>query len=181
MPAPAEYSDENTGILIGVVMSKGAIKAADVETLRKNEAKWSKPLMAAGWNAIPSIIIEKQAALGLDAIDMNIIVHLSNYWWTADNLPHPSVGTIAKAIGITPRTVQKRVKALHELGILVREERRYTKRGSVENLYHFTGLIKAAAPFAEEKLAKIAARAKEEHERLMRKKPRLTLVQSEEK
>jgi hypothetical protein len=70
MPAPAEYSDENTGILIGVVMSKGAIKAADVETLRKT-AKWSKPLMAAGWNAIPSIIIEKQAALGLDAIDMN--------------------------------------------------------------------------------------------------------------
>ena len=40
--------------------------------LRRNEAKWSKPLMAAGWNAIPSIIIEKQEALGLDAIDMTL-------------------------------------------------------------------------------------------------------------
>jgi len=167
--------------MLGVVMvGKDAVKTADVETLRKNEAKWSKPLMAAGWNAIPSIIIEKQEALGLDAIDMNIIVHLSNYWWTADNLPHPSVERIAKAIGIKPRTVQKRIKALHEVGLLHREERRFTKNGSVPNRYHFTGLIKAATPFAEEKLAKITAHAKEERERLTRKKPSLTLVQSEE-
>ncbi len=55
-----------------------AVKKTDAETLRRNEEKWSKPLMDAGWNAIPSIIIEKQEALGLDAIDMNIIVHLSN-------------------------------------------------------------------------------------------------------
>lgn len=161
-------------------MSKSVMKPADVETLRKNEAKWSKPLMAAGWNAIPSIIIEKQEALGLDAIDMNIIVHLSNHWWTADNAPHPSVEKIAKAIGVKPRTVQKRIKALHELGLITREERRYTRRGSATNLYHFDGLIKAATPFAEEKLAKLAARAKEESERLSRKKPTLTLVHSEE-
>ena len=95
------------------------MKKADIETLRINEAKWSRELMDAGWNAIPSIIIEKQEALGLDALDMNIIVHLSNYWWTAENLPHPSVGTIAKAIGVTKRTVQKRIKALHELGRVV--------------------------------------------------------------
>lgn len=162
------------------VMSKSTVKAADVETLRKNEAKWSKPLMAAGWNAIPSIIIEKQEALGLDAVDMNIIVHLSNYWWTADNVPHPSVDKIAKAIGIKPRTVQKRIKALHELGLLTREERRFTRNGSATNRYHFTGLIKADTPFAEEKVAKMAARAKEERERLTRKKPALTLVRSEE-
>lgn len=161
-------------------MSKSAVKQADVEALRKNEAKWSKPLMAAGWNAIPSIIIEKQEALGLDAIDMNIIVHLSNYWWTADNVPHPSVEKIAKAIGVKPRTVQKRIKSLHELGLIRREERRHTRNGSATNLYHFTGLIKAATPFAEEKLAKLAARAKEESERLSRKKPTLTLVHSEE-
>ena len=47
-------------------MTNTAIKPAEAEALRKNEAKWTKPLMAAGWNAIPSIIIEKQEALGLD-------------------------------------------------------------------------------------------------------------------
>ena len=49
----------------------------EAENLRTNEKKWSKPLMAAGWNVIPNIIIEKQEALGLDALDMNIILHLS--------------------------------------------------------------------------------------------------------
>ncbi|HTT82167.1 MAG TPA: helix-turn-helix domain-containing protein [Rhizomicrobium sp.] len=157
-------------------MIKLAVKRADAEALRKNEVKWSKPLMQAGWNAIPSIIIEKQKALGLDALDMNIIVHLSNYWWTADNLPHPSVETIANAIGVQPRTVQKRIKALHELGLLSRKERRKTRFGSDTNLYGFEGLIKAATPYAQEKLAERAKREKEEQDRLARKRPKLSVV-----
>ena len=157
-------------------MTKATVSPAAQKTLRKNEEKWSKPLMDAGWNAIPSVIIEKQEALGLDAIDMNIIVHLSNYWWTAENLPHPSVGTIAKAIGVKPRTVQKRIKALEELGLMNRTERRKTRYGSDTNLYGFTGLIKAALPFAQEKLAAKDKREKEEQDRLSRKKPKLALV-----
>jgi DNA-binding MarR family transcriptional regulator len=150
-------------------------KQADVEKLRVNEKKWSKTLMDAGWNAIPNVIIEKQAALGLDAIDMNIIVHLSHYWWRPENLPHPSVEKIAKAIGVTPRTVQKRIKALQELKLIEREERRYTKSGSATNLYSFRGLIAAARPFAEEKLAEIAANAEAKKQRLERKKPKLVV------
>jgi hypothetical protein len=160
-------------------MTKATISPAAQKTLRKNEEKWSKPLMDAGWNAIPSVIIEKQEALGLDAIDMNIIVHLSNYWWTAENLPHPSVGTIAKAIGVKSRTVQKRIKALEELGLMNRIERRKTRYGSDTNLYGFAGLIKAAGPFAQEKLAAKDKREKEEQDRLSRKKPKLSLVPKE--
>lgn len=78
-------------------------KDADVDKLRINEKKWSKPLMAAGWSAIPNVIIEKQEALGLDAVDMNIILHLAHYWWRPDNLPHPSIETIGKAIGLRAR------------------------------------------------------------------------------
>lgn len=157
-------------------MARTGINAAQAEALRRNEAKWSKPLMDAGWNAIPGIIIEKQEALGLDAIDMNIIVHLSNYWWHADNLPCPSVATIAKAIGIKPRTVQKRIKALHDLGLLTRTERRKTRFGSDTNLYSFEGLIGAALPFAEEKLAEREKRKQAENDRLTRKRPKLTVV-----
>jgi hypothetical protein len=87
-----------------------AAKKDDVEKIKVNEAKWSKPLMAAGWTAMPSVIVERQEALGLDALDMNIILHLSHYWWTPENLPHPSVETIAKAVGVKRRTVQKRIK-----------------------------------------------------------------------
>ena len=153
-----------------------AAKKADVEKIKVNEAKWSKPLMMAGWTAMPSVIIEKQEALGLDALDMNIILHLSHYWWTPDNLPHPSVETIAKAVGVKPRTVQKRIKALHELGMIEREERRYTQQGSRTNKYGFKGLIAKATPFAEEKIAEIAQRQKAKAERLSRKKPKLTVL-----
>ena len=157
-------------------MSTSAFKQADAETLRRNEAKWTKPLMEAGWNAIPSIIIEKQEALGLDAIDMNIIVHLSNYWWRADTLPYPSVATIAKAIGIKPRTVQKHVANLQALNLLSRTERRKTRYGSDTNLYGFDGLISSVLPFAQEKIAERARKAQAEKDRLARKKPKLTVV-----
>lgn len=157
-------------------MPKTAIpKPAEAEKLRINEKKWSKPLIAAGWNAIPNVIIEKQAALGLDAIDMNIIVHLSHYWWRPENLPHPSVDTIAKAIGVKRRTIQKHVKRLEAANLIKREERRYTKNGSTTNFYNFEGLIKAARPFAEEKLAEIATNVEAKKKRLERKKPKLVV------
>ncbi len=104
-----------------IVISENVAKKADVGKIKVNETKWSKPLMAAGWTAMPSVIIERQEALGLDALDMNIVLHMSHYWWTPDNLPHPSVERIAKAVGVKPRTVQKRIKTLHELGIIERE------------------------------------------------------------
>ena len=148
-------------------MAKQTTQKANAEQLRVNEKKWTKPLMDAGWSVLPNIIIEKQAALGLHPLDMNIILHLVQYWWVADNLPHPSVATIAEAIGVTPRTIQKRIKAL---GLMEREERRHTKYGSVTNLYSFEGIIKAVAPFAEEKLAKKVEAQAAEKARIKSKK-----------
>jgi predicted transcriptional regulator len=146
-------------------------KAADAASLKTNEKKWTKALMAAGWNVVPNIIIEKQAALGLDALDMNIILHLSHYWWQHDNAPHPSVATIAKAVQVTPRTIQKRIAALEKLGFIRREERRYTQNGSVTNRYHFDGLIEAAKPYAAEKVREIEDATEAKRRRLARKKP----------
>jgi hypothetical protein len=94
----------------GELSVESAVKA-EVETLKTNEEKWSKELMAAGWTVLPSMILEKQHALGLDAIDINIIAHLSIYWWKKANLPHPSVATIAKAVGLNPepsRSISRR-------------------------------------------------------------------------
>lgn len=150
-------------------------KTADVENLRVNEKKWSKVLMDAGWNVIPSVIIERQEALGLDAIDMNIMVHLSHYWWQPENLPHPSVKTIAKAIGVEPRTIQKHIKRLEDAKLISRQERRHTPNGSMTNIYSFAGLIEAAKPFAKERIAEKAANAKAKAERLKRKKPVLVV------
>jgi len=156
-------------------------KTEAVETLRVNEKKWTKPLMDAGWTAIPSVIIERQQALGLDAIDINILMHLAVYWWTADNKPHPSKVTIAKAMGVTPRTIQRRIAKLEAGGLIKRQQRRISAKGSKTNIYHLDGLIKAAQPYAKEKREQIEQRDAERKARVARKgKPKLRLVKSDE-
>lgn len=112
-----------------------------------NEEKWTTPLLQSGWSAIPNIIIEKQAALGLDPIDMNIVIHLLHSWTSADEPPSPTVEVIAKEIGVSVRTVQKHIAELQTSGLITRVERRNTRLGSAANLYSLDGLIRAAMPF----------------------------------
>jgi DNA-binding transcriptional regulator YhcF (GntR family) len=121
---------------------------------------------------------EKQHALGLDAIDMNIIAHLTIYWWKKGNLPRPSIATIAKAVGVKPRTVQKQLKKMEDDGFITRHQRRRAGQSNNTNLYSFEGLIKAATTFAQEKIDAMAERQKQEAQRVARKKPNLALVKS---
>lgn len=151
-------------------------KVRDVETLLVNEKKWTRALMDAGWTVLPNVIIERQQALGLDPLDINILMHLASYWWTPDNKPHPGKTTIAAAIGVDPRTVQRRIAAMEAGGLIRREERRIVGVGSRTNIYHFDGLIEAATPFAVERKQEKDERAAEKKARALRKKPVLRLV-----
>jgi predicted transcriptional regulator len=159
-------------------MAKSARQKDDAaQALRMNEKKWSKPLMDAGWTAIPAVIIERQAALGLDALDVNILLHLANHWWTVDNKPHPAKGTIADAVGMHPRTVQRRIAKMEAASFIRREQRRIPGKGSRTNLYHFDGLIAEALPYAQEKIAERQRREKEDKARPGRKgRPHLKVV-----
>jgi predicted transcriptional regulator len=145
-------------------------------SLRTNEKKWTKTLMDAGWTAFPSVILENQKQLGLTAIDMCILLHLASKWWTAEGKPFPSKGTIAKALNVDPRTIQRRIAAMEKAGYLKREQRR-TPTGSKTNIYHFDGLIEHSKPFALEKLKDIRDRVAIKKIREARKgKPTLTVV-----
>jgi hypothetical protein len=145
------------------------------QELRVNEEKWSPLVMAAGWTAIPSILIEKQEALALDPLDINILLHLAMYWWKPDSRPCPSKATIASAVGVHPRTIQKRIAAMERDGFIHREERRLPGKGSKSNVYHLDGLIKILQPFAQEKIEGRAERKKQEEERIKRKRARPAL------
>ena len=132
--------------------------------------------MDAGWTAIPTVVFERQKALGLDALDVNILLHLAAYWWTPDNKPHPAKGTIAAAINVAPRTVQRHIAAMERANFIRRQQRRLPGKGSKTNVYHFDGLIAAALPFAKEKLAEKKRRAEEDTKRVGRKRAPLTAV-----
>jgi DNA-binding Lrp family transcriptional regulator len=60
--------------------------------------------------------------------------------------------TIAKAIGVTPRSVQRRIAALEAAKLIRREERRISHKGSKTNIYHLRG-----GPFVYQAAQKIRA------------------------
>lgn len=146
-----------------------------------NERKWSKELMAAGWTVVPNVIIERQQVLGLDAVDINILMHLACHWWKPGDNPHPSKSRIAAAIGVHPRTVQRHIAQMEKDKLIRREERRVSGTGSKTNIYHLDGLIAAAKPYAAEKIEKQKARAAERDASAKRKgRPLLRVVDNDE-
>ena len=152
-------------------------KKEQQERLRRNEQKWTRALMDAGWTVLPSVILERQKALGLDATDVNILLHLARHWWHADNPPHPSKALIAECMQIDISTVRRRIARLERDGLIRREARFNPESGRQQtNFYHFAGLIQNATPYAEELIQERRQRRREDAERSSRKRPKLTLV-----
>ena len=124
---------------------------------------------------IPSTILERQEALGLDPVDMNILLQLARYWWRADNPPHPAIGTIAKCIKKSVSTVQRRIKRMEAAGLITIEHRHDSRHGGqMSSNYHFPGLIKTATGYAREALDEKEANRLKKAARLNRKSPRST-------
>ena len=44
-----------------------------------NIRKWGAPLMKAGWTTIPNAFFEYQQALGLEPLDVNILLHIASH------------------------------------------------------------------------------------------------------
>lgn len=114
-----------------------------------NRKKWTPQLMRAGWTVLPNVIIEKQAELGLDPIDINIVLHLAAFWWDPDIPPRPSKARMAQAMNVSPRTLQRRLARMDSKG-LVRRIVRGSPTSRHTNSYDLSGLIEAASPLATE-------------------------------
>jgi predicted transcriptional regulator len=130
--------------------AKSAEKPAQQARVRSIEEKWTKTLTDAGWTAIPSVFLVYQKRLGLDPLDLTIVLQLAQYWWQSEKLPFPSKKSIAVQIGIDRRTVQRRISRMVKVGLLAREERWWAHGGQNSNAYRFSGLIEKAKPFAQE-------------------------------
>jgi DNA-binding Lrp family transcriptional regulator len=128
--------------------------------------------MAAGFTVIPSVLIDRQKALGLDAIDLNILMHMATKWWYADNAPYPSKRTLADAIGVHPSTIQRHIRAMEKANLIRRESRSAHDRGQLSNRYDLSPLITAAIPLAEEEIERRAKAQEAEAAQRQRRRPR---------
>lgn len=129
------------------------------------EAKWGKTLIAAGFTALPDVIFQNQKALKLKPLDVVILLHLTSYWWKPNENPWPAKGTIADAIDVDPRTVQRSIQKMEKLGYVKRIARKATAGDNLTNEYDLRGLVKAAKKYADEKIALKAKRATEDKSR----------------
>ena len=76
----------------------------------------------------------------LSPLELLILIELAGMWWKKDEMPFPSMKTLATRCGTSDRQVARAVKHLEELTLLRREKRR-TKGLIASNSYSLEPLV----------------------------------------
>ena len=130
--------------------------------------KWGKGTMDANYTVIPSALIRGQARLGIDAMELAVLVHLLDHWWQADKMPWPSKKTIAERLKVSLKTVQRAMVRL-EQGNMIQRKPRFHKNtgGRTSNEYDLTPLVARLEPIAADMIqaAKEGKKLKKKAER----------------
>lgn len=108
---------------------------------KSSERKFGKPVMDLGFCIVPSLLIQAQARLGLEAQQVNILLHLMDMWWEKESKPFPTKELIAERMGVSTKTVQRHIVAMEEAGLVKRIFRTRPGRGTTSNEYDLSGLV----------------------------------------
>lgn len=119
-------------------------KPAPAGTDKALAAKWGKTLLSGGFTALPDVIFRKSKALGLNQLDVLVLLHLASYWWKPGEHPRPSKARVAAALDCDPRTVQRSIQKMEKLGYVRRISRKAAVGDNLPNAYDLRGLIKPA-------------------------------------
>ena len=127
------------------------------------ERIWGRAVYGHGYAGVPSILIQAQRRLGINPMQMNIIIQLLDYWFEPSRKPFPMKQDLAKRIGVTEKTIQNNIRALEQAGLIRREMRKTAAGDWGSNVYHLDGLVQkvqAMEPeFAAEKKKRKEAKA----------------------
>lgn len=87
----------------------------------RNEAqeKW-QGAMRSGYQLVPNILIQAHRELNLDPLDVLILLNINMHWWEASILPYPKPALIADRIGVSRRTVERRLSLMQKAGLIQR-------------------------------------------------------------
>lgn len=134
-------------------MSETEKQAEPAQKLKALERKWGKATIDVdGWTAIPNLLLERQQALGIDAVKLNILLVLLKHWWEKSKMPWPSKATIGAIVGRDKSTVQKHLKEMEGRDLVKRNSRYQSAGGQTSNEYDLTGLIVQLKALAKEEL-----------------------------
>ena len=107
-------------------------------------ARFGADTMAAGFTAVPNVVLERYAELGLTPTEMMTVIHLWYFWWKRQD-PFPAIDSVAKMMGISRRQAQTYVSRLRDRGLInVRHRAQRTGPGRglrTSSAYDFSPLI----------------------------------------
>jgi len=109
-------------------------------------AKWGRSA-SGGFQQIPDLLFKYQKRLRLTATDMVVLLNISMHWWHPDDRPFVQAHTIAKRMGISPRTVQRAIAKMESLGYLERVPTQMSI--AVGKGFDLNGLVQWLEKFAE--------------------------------
>ncbi len=102
-------------------LEPAALPSADLPVGSAVYAKYGEASIA-GFQAVPDLLLKHQRDLGLSPTDLIVLLNVLMHWWYPEKKPFPRSTTIAKRMGMTPRTVQRSLQQLEDLGLLAREK-----------------------------------------------------------
>jgi len=130
--------------------------------------KWGVAALA-GFQPLPDVLLLKQKELGLDAVDIIVLLNVTHYWWFRDRPPYLRTNLIAERMDVTGRTIQRVIKKLQEKGY-IRREKWTDEKGETYPAIFFDGLIRklevlaCADPRLEQRIQKAQAKNDEQME-----------------
>ncbi len=108
---------------------------------KESEKKWGKAVMAHGYCIFPSMLLQAQGRLGVNAQEMIVLLQLAEHWWKAAGKIFPSKDVIAQRVGLSTKQVQRHIKRLEELKLVQRVERYKSGGSRTTNEYDLSGLV----------------------------------------
>jgi hypothetical protein len=108
--------------------------------------------LEAGFQIVPNVLIRAQTKLGLDPIDLAILLNITLHWWRADELPYPRTSMIANRVGVSVRTVERRIEKMQDAGLIVRHPAEKTRDGLSVRRFDLSGLVERLKAFARANL-----------------------------
>lgn len=107
------------------------------------DAKWGSAILDDGWTAIPNKLLKNAAQLDLDPTETLTLIYLVRFWWTADEMPYPSISKTSEQMGVTRKTLGKKFASLEDKGLI-----KLVETGGKRS-YSLSGLKDALAKLTE--------------------------------
>lgn len=109
------------------------------------EQKWGQAVAERGFAQLPNYLLLLNQFLAeehrLSAQEMLVLIQLVATWWRKDDMPFPSMSTLATRSGISDRQVQRAINNLEKAGLIQRVKRR--KSGIIaSNAYDLSPLVR---------------------------------------